>query len=195
MPSQSVCSNDYPFVTTFPASQPWDAADPLPVMRREMKLLLIEIGQLRTEVEQLRAKEEEVQNVKEFLYRVIESRDQWQREAQRLRALMAKMPRWLLFCGRCLMRTPMRRTRSVVGCARAIANQLNRWRTLVGVATSSSSFVAIRYGSELLNRTSTQVGVSLDMATTAPSSWVTAWRTLSPILMLMPLSFSPSRCA
>jgi len=32
-------------------------------MRREMKLLLIEIGQLRTEVEQLRAKEEEAQNV------------------------------------------------------------------------------------------------------------------------------------
>ena len=51
---------------------------------------------------QLRAKEEEAQNVKEFLYRVIESRDQWQREAQRLRALMAKVPSWLLFCGRCL---------------------------------------------------------------------------------------------
>jgi hypothetical protein len=102
MPNQSVCSNDYPFVTTFSASQPWDAPDPLPVMRREMKLLLIEIGQLRTEVEQLRAKEEEAQNVKEFLYRVIESRDQWQREAQRLRALMAKVPPWLLFCGRCL---------------------------------------------------------------------------------------------
>ena len=80
-------------------------------------------------------------------------------------------------------------------CFWSIANQLNRWRTLVGVTTSSSSFVAIRYGSELLNRTSTQVGVSLDIATTAPSSWVTAWRTLSPILMLMPLSFSPSRCA
>src|ERR1700758_2578967 len=102
MPNQSVGSNDYPFVTTFPASQPWDAPDPLPVMRREMKLLLIEIGQLRTEVEQLRAKEEEAQNVKEFLYLVIESRDQWQREAQRLRALMAKVPPWLLFCGRCL---------------------------------------------------------------------------------------------
>ena len=81
MPNQSV-SNDYAFVTTFPASQPWDAPDPLPVMRREMKLLLIEIGQLRTELEQLRAKEEEAQ----FLNRVIESRDQWQREAQRLRS-------------------------------------------------------------------------------------------------------------
>src|SRR6516162_6525325 len=45
-------------------------------------------------------------------------------------------------------------------CFWSIANQLNRWRTLVGVTTSSSSFVAIRYGSELLNRTSTQVGVS-----------------------------------
>jgi FtsZ-binding cell division protein ZapB len=71
-------------------------------MRREMKLLLIEIGQLRTEVEELRAKEEKVQNVKEFLYRVVEDRNQWQREAHRLRALMAKVPPWLLFCGRCL---------------------------------------------------------------------------------------------
>jgi len=67
-----------------------------------MKLLLIEIGQLRTEVEQLRAKEEEAQNVKEFLYRDIENRDQWRREAQRLHALMAKVPPWLLFCGCCL---------------------------------------------------------------------------------------------
>src|SRR5213080_1576550 len=82
----------------FPGSQPWNAPDPLPVMRREMKLLLIEIGQLRTEVEQVRAKEEEAENVEEFLYRVIESRDQWRREAQRLRALMAKVPPWLLFC-------------------------------------------------------------------------------------------------
>jgi hypothetical protein len=102
MPSQSVASSECPFVTPFPASQPWDAPDPLPVMRREMKLLLIEIGQLRTEVEGLRAKEGEAQNVKEFLYRVIENRNQWQREAQRLRALIAKVPPWLLFCGRCL---------------------------------------------------------------------------------------------
>ena len=68
MPSQSAASNDCPFVTTFPASQPWDAPDPLPVMRREMKLLLIEIGRLRTEVEEFRAKEGEAQNIKEFLY-------------------------------------------------------------------------------------------------------------------------------
>src|SRR5262249_52906938 len=87
---------------TFSASQPWDAPDPLPVIRRGMKLLLIEKGQLRTEVEQLRGKEEEAQKVKEFLFRGIERRDQWRQEAQRLRALMAKVPTWLLFCGRCL---------------------------------------------------------------------------------------------
>jgi len=102
MPSQSAASSECPYVTTFPASRPWDAPDPLPVMRREMKLLLIEIGRLRTEVEELRAKEEEAQNVKEFLYRVIENRNQWQREAQRLRTLIAKVPPWLVFCGRCL---------------------------------------------------------------------------------------------
>ncbi len=95
-------ANVSPMRTTFPASQPWDAPDPLPVMRREMKLLLIEISQLRIEVQQLRAREEEAQYAKEFLHRIIESRDQWRREAQRLRALMAKVPPWLLFCGRCL---------------------------------------------------------------------------------------------
>src|SRR5262249_24823181 len=102
MPNQSVCSNDYPFVTTFSASQPWDAPDPLPVMRRGKNWLLTATAQVSTEVEQLRSKGEGAQNVKEFFYRVIESRDQWQREAQRLRALMAKVPTWLLFCGRCL---------------------------------------------------------------------------------------------
>jgi hypothetical protein len=102
MPNQSVASNDHPCAPTFPAPQPWAAPDPLPVMRREMKLLLIEISQLRIEVEHLRAREEEAQNAKEFLHRVIESRDQWRREAQRLRALMAKVPPWLLFCARCL---------------------------------------------------------------------------------------------
>src|SRR6266478_8211657 len=102
MPNQSIVSNDHPCATTFPAPQPWAAPDPLPVMRREMKLLLIEISQLRIEVQQLRAREEEAQYAKEFLHRIIESRDQWRREAQRLSALMAKVPPWLLFCARCL---------------------------------------------------------------------------------------------
>ena len=106
MPNQSVCSNDYPFVTTFSASQPWDAPDPLPVMRRELKLLLIEMNVLRIEVEQLRAIEREARDTEEFLSssvsRLIESRDHWRREAERLRALITQVPPWSLFWRRCV---------------------------------------------------------------------------------------------
>ena len=56
-------------------------------MRREMKLLLIELNVLRVEVEQLR-------ELKHFLSASInqikESRDQWRGEAERLRALITK---------------------------------------------------------------------------------------------------------
>jgi hypothetical protein len=69
----------------FPGSQPWEAPDPLPVMRRELKLLLIEMNVLRIEVEQLR-----------------ESRDHWRREAERLRALITQVPPWSLFWRRCV---------------------------------------------------------------------------------------------
>ena len=81
----------HPFVTTFPAPQPWDARDPVPVMRRELKLLLIEINMLRVEVEQLRATEQEARNTEEFLSasvnRITESRDQWRREAEHLKRI------------------------------------------------------------------------------------------------------------
>jgi hypothetical protein len=87
MPNQSVGSNDYPLGT---APQPWDAPDPLPVMRREMKLLLIEISKLREEVERLRAAERETRHLSASLNQTIESRDEWRREAERLRALLAQ---------------------------------------------------------------------------------------------------------
>ena len=96
----------HPFVTTFPAPQPWDAPDPVPVMRRELKLLLIEINMLRVEVEQLRATEQEARNTEEFLSasvnRITESRDQWRREAEHLSALIAQVPPWSPFWWRCL---------------------------------------------------------------------------------------------
>ena len=57
-------------------------------MRREFKLLLIERDLLRREVERLRVIEQ--------------SRDQWRREAQHFRALIAHVPSWALFCLRCL---------------------------------------------------------------------------------------------
>jgi hypothetical protein len=76
------------YMTPFPAPQPWDASDPLPVMRREMKLLLIELNVLQVEVEQLRAMNQDARNTAEFLTtslnQLSESRDQWQREAERL---------------------------------------------------------------------------------------------------------------
>jgi hypothetical protein len=102
MPNQSVGSNDYPLGTTCPAPHPWDAPDPLPVMRREMKLLLIEISKLRVEVERLRGTEQEVRYLSTSLNQTMESRDEWRREAECLRALLAKVTPWSLLWWRCL---------------------------------------------------------------------------------------------
>jgi FtsZ-binding cell division protein ZapB len=75
-------------------------------MRRELKLLLIEMNVLRVEVEQLRAMEQEARNTEEFLStsvnRIMDSRDQWRREAERLRALITQVPPWSLFWWRCV---------------------------------------------------------------------------------------------
>jgi hypothetical protein len=81
--------------------------------------------------------------------------------------------------------TPPDQPRHQRKCFLFHANQLNRGRTLAGVAIRSSSFVGIKYANELPNRTATQFGVLLDVASTTPSSWVVARRILSPILMLM----------
>ena len=102
MPKQSVGSNTHHLVTTFPAPQPWDAADPLPVMRREMKLLLIETSMLRDQVERLRAAEQEARYLSASVDQIMESRDQWRREAERLRALIAQVTPWSLLWWRCL---------------------------------------------------------------------------------------------
>jgi FtsZ-binding cell division protein ZapB len=89
MPNQSAAANVHPFMRIFPAPQPPDASDPVPAMRREITLL-------RIELEQLRAMEDEARKTMEFLFahvdRIMESRDQWQREAEHLRALMAQAP-------------------------------------------------------------------------------------------------------
>src|SRR5215831_10296876 len=102
MQNQSAGSNINPLMTAFPAPQPWDAPDPLPVMRRELKLLLIEISKLRVEVERLRATEQEACCVSESLNQTMESRDEWRREAECLRALFAQVTPWSLLWWRCL---------------------------------------------------------------------------------------------
>jgi hypothetical protein len=76
--------------TSFPGLQPWDAPDPLPVMRRELKLLLIEINVLRVEVERLRAMEQEARNTEEFL------------SASVNQIMIAQVPPWSLFWWRCV---------------------------------------------------------------------------------------------
>jgi hypothetical protein len=89
MANRSAAANVQPLVRIFPAPQPPDASDPVPAMRREITLL-------RIELEQLRASESEARSTKEFLFahidRIMDSRDQWQREAERLSAMMAQVP-------------------------------------------------------------------------------------------------------
>ena len=83
-------------MTPFLGPQPWEAPDPLPVMRREPKLLLIEMNLLRIEVEQSRGIREEAQAREAFflasMKQLTEGRDQWRREAERLRDLVEQGP-------------------------------------------------------------------------------------------------------
>jgi hypothetical protein len=106
MPTQPAAANAHHLATTFPGPQAWEAPDPLPVMRRELKLLLIEMNVLRVEVEQLRAMKREARDTEEFLTasvnQLMESRDYWRREAERLRALIAQVPPWSLFWWGCV---------------------------------------------------------------------------------------------
>ena len=89
MPTQSAAAFALPLVRVVPAPPLPDSSDPVPAMRRELALL-------RIELEQLRAKEDEARKTQQFLAahldRVIDSRDRWQREAERLSTLMADMP-------------------------------------------------------------------------------------------------------
>src|SRR2546426_9437391 len=101
MPNQPAAANAHHPATPFPGSQPWEAPDPLPVMRRELKLLLIEMNVLRVGGQQLRAMEREARKTEEFLSasvkRGMARRDHWRREAGRLHALIAQMPPRALF--------------------------------------------------------------------------------------------------
>jgi hypothetical protein len=89
MSTHSAAAMAHPLLRIFPAPQAADAFDSVPTMRRELTLLRIEVAQLR-------ARESEAQATKEFLVahieRLMESRDRWQREAERLGALLAQAP-------------------------------------------------------------------------------------------------------
>jgi FtsZ-binding cell division protein ZapB len=100
MSNHSAAVNVHSFVRKIPPAQTEDASDPVPVMRRQITLLNIE-------VEQLRAKEDEARKIKEFLVayaewveQLRENRDEWQREAERRSAVMGQVPHWVLLCAR-----------------------------------------------------------------------------------------------
>lgn len=97
MPNLSTAANVHSLSRVAPALQWPDASDPLPAMRREMKLLRIELERLRAMQKLLLA----------HINCVMNDRDQWQREAERLGALVTQTPystqqapltkpRWLL---------------------------------------------------------------------------------------------------
>src|SRR4051794_12370672 len=94
----------HPFVHVLPAG-PRDAHDPLPVMRRGMKLPLIQLNLLRGEGGGARPVGGGRRKTKDFLSRsvdrVMESRDRWKREAEYLSTLIAQVPPWSLFWWRC----------------------------------------------------------------------------------------------
>jgi hypothetical protein len=108
MANQTTAANVHPVHCMMPSAIAGDRLDPLPALRREMKLLLIERDQLRAEVEERRATEDQLREAKEFLLGYVEWVEQlsvmeaearkatefWQGEAQRLSAMAQNRPHW-----------------------------------------------------------------------------------------------------
>ena len=84
MPNQCAATNLSPIIRLLPEAAPHDRIDPVPAMRRELSLL-------RIELERLRVLENEARKTNELLVgyidHLIDSRDEWQRETERLSVL------------------------------------------------------------------------------------------------------------
>ena len=100
MSNQSAAVNVHSLVRKIPPPETEDGSDPVPVMRRQITLLNIE-------VEHLRANEDEARKIKEFLVeygewveQLRENRDEWQREAEHRSAVMGQVPHWALLWAR-----------------------------------------------------------------------------------------------
>jgi hypothetical protein len=147
MPNQIIAAAKvHPFHCMMPSANPADTPDPLPVLRREMKLLLIEQDLLRIELEQRRANEDDVREAKECILAYVERVEQlcvmeaearkamefWQREAQRM---AQERPRW------------SRWGWSIFSAARAVV-----WSRWAGVRSSAriarSGALSVRYSAE-----------------------------------------------
>jgi hypothetical protein len=98
MLNQAAAANVRPFHCMMPSANQADGPDPLPALRREMKLLLIEQNLMRTELNQRRAAEDELCEAKESILAYVERVEQlsvmeaearralefWRREAERM---------------------------------------------------------------------------------------------------------------
>jgi hypothetical protein len=84
MPNQCAATNLSPIIRLLPGAPPQDRIDPVPAMRRELSLL-------RIELERLRVLENEARKTNELLVgyidHLIDSRDEWRRETERLSVL------------------------------------------------------------------------------------------------------------
>jgi hypothetical protein len=108
MPTQTTVASFHPFHCMSPSANLAEGPDSLPVLRREMKLLLIEQNLLRVELEQRRALEDELREAKEFILAYVEKVEQlsvmeaearkameyWRREAQCMRQQRSRHSGW-----------------------------------------------------------------------------------------------------
>jgi FtsZ-binding cell division protein ZapB len=100
MSNPSAAANIHSFVRKFPAPETTDASDPVPTMRRQITLLCIEVEHLRAKVDEARKTKEVLAEYVDCVEQLRENRDHWQREAERLGALIAQVPHWSLLWAR-----------------------------------------------------------------------------------------------
>lgn len=88
MPTQAATTDVQSIMRILPAPQTPGSPDPVPAMRREISLL-------RIELDRVRRSENEANKANEFLVaqfdRIMDSRDRWRREAERVGALYEDM--------------------------------------------------------------------------------------------------------
>ena len=103
MSNPSAALNVHLLGRKLPAPETTDASDPLPIMRQQITLLNIEVEHLRAKADEARQTKEFLADYVDWVEQLRENRDHWQREAERLNALIAQVPHWSLVLARCCL--------------------------------------------------------------------------------------------
>jgi hypothetical protein len=142
MSNQSAAVNVHSLVRKIPPPETENGSDPVPIMRRQITLLNIE-------VEHLRANEDEARKIKEFLVeygewveQLRENRDEWQREAERRSAVMEQVPHWALLWARGRLNVSK-------AWRQLTAFGDSRWHTRDPMTTSDSKYSQKSLGSDM----------------------------------------------